>query len=97
MMEEMDVAAGGICDFVIAGGFGEYLNLDSAAKVGLFPAELRPLARSVGNSAIEGASQVLLSAAGRTELAHAMELTRYIELSGHATFNDLYIDDMMFE
>lgn len=97
MMEEMDVAAGDISDFVIAGGFGEYLNLDSAAKAGLFPAELRPLARSVGNSAIEGASQVLLSAAGRAELAHAMELTRYIELSGHATFNDLYIDDMMFE
>lgn len=97
MMEEMGIAAQEIGRFVIAGGFGEYLNLDSAAKVGLFPAELRGLAQSVGNSAIEGASKVLLSCEGRAQLAHVMGITRYIELSGHATFNELYIDDMMFE
>lgn len=97
MMEEENIAAADIDRFIIAGGFGQYLNLDSAAKVGLFPAELRDRAQSVGNSAIEGASEALLSASGRSQLAHAANLMRYIELSGHATFSDLYVDEMMFE
>ena len=97
MMQEAHIAAGDIDRFVIAGGFGEYLDLDSAAKVGLFPSELRNRAQSVGNTAIEGASEVLLSAGGRRKLAHVMELVRYIELSGHAAFSELYVDEMMFE
>lgn len=81
----------------IAGGFGEYLNLHHAATVGIIPHELEDRASSVGNTCIEGASAVLLSDDANNELDRIMEACTYIELSGDLSFNQFYVDCMLFE
>ena len=83
--------------FYLAGGFGSYLRPESAAAIGLFPAELLPKLKVVGNSAGRGASAALLSQAARAALAETAAKCCYLELSGRSDFSDAYIDCMMFE
>lgn len=81
----------------IAGGFGAYLDLESAAAIGLFPAELLPRATSVGNTAAEGAAALLVTGAARAREAELAEKCDYLELSTSAEFNGFYIGAMGFE
>lgn len=96
MLEHRGIEAGDVGELLIAGGFGEYLNLESAARIGLFPEGMLPVARSVGNTAIEGATAVLASNAARERLAEVVGATTYLELSTSATFNALYVETMLF-
>ena len=84
-------------EVLIAGGFGEYLNLENAAAIGLFPAQLLPRTRSVGNSSLEGATQAVLSQAAAHALACVTSECRYIELSTSAAFNEYYVENMYFD
>ena len=90
------IRAADIESLEIAGGFGAYLNLQSAADIGLFPRELLPLAQSVGNTAGEGASALLVSGQARTREAQIAAKCDYLELSTSAEFNDFYIEMMEF-
>jgi uncharacterized 2Fe-2S/4Fe-4S cluster protein (DUF4445 family) len=92
---DLDVTTAGKLE--IAGGFGAYLNLESAAAIGLFPAELLPRASSVGNTSGEGATALLLSQAARDYESEIVEKCHYLELSTSAEFNSFYIEMMEFE
>ena len=46
----------------IAGGFGNYLNMQSAEQIGLLPSSVAKKAVTVGNAALVGASMLLLDA-----------------------------------
>lgn len=97
MLEETGTELDAVSDLVIAGGFGQYLNLINAALVGIFPQELTEKARSVGNTSIEGATALLLSSASRNKMGDITKASTYVELSGHKIFNERYVEDMMFE
>lgn len=81
----------------IAGGFGKALDLDNAAIIGLFPIELRDRAASAGNTAIEGISAAVVSAAARVRLRQLAESCSYVELSADVLFNELFIDALGFK
>ena len=96
MMDYAGVEVGDIESLQIAGGFGAYLNLESAAAIGLFPKELLPLAHSVGNTSGEGATALLVSSAAREREAEIVQKCDYLELSTSGEFNDFYIKMMEF-
>jgi len=81
----------------LAGGFGNYIDRSSAAKIGLLPDVLAQTAESLGNAAGMGAIKALLDKNAASEMSEILAKTQYIELSGNAAFNDAYIDHMMFE
>jgi len=88
-----------ICDIAqvfLAGGFGSYIDVNNACKIGLIPAELDKKCLAVGNSAGAGACSVLLSAGTLRQAGNIQKQVKYIELSGCKEFNDFYIDAMMF-
>ena len=97
MVDAADIEVSSIETLDIAGGFGAYLNLESAAAIGLFPAELLPCAKSVGNTSGEGATALVLSNTAREREAHIVDLCDYLELSLSSEFNDYYIQMMEFE
>lgn len=97
MMDDLGISYDDIDELLIAGGFGEYLNLANAAAIGLFPSELLDVARSVGNSSLEGATQAVLSAAAHEALDRVAKDCRYIELSTTPSFNEYYVENMYFE
>lgn len=96
LMDDAGVALEQIETVEIAGGFGRYLNLASAAQIGLFPAELQNRASSVGNTSVEGASALAISHAAHEALAQIMERCDYLELSTSAPFNGFYVEAMEF-
>lgn len=83
----------------LAGGFGYYMDVASAIRIGLFPKEFEGRVRSVGNSSLEGAKRFLREEAhGAKECVewivnHAQE----IGLAMHPEFNELYLQHMFFE
>ena len=84
-----------VSNFFIAGGFGSFINIDSACRIGLFPAKLRSVMRVVGNTAAEGAILALVQ-----DEQSAIEAIRdaclYVELSTSPDFMENYVNNMMF-
>ena len=91
------ITADAVDHFYICGGFGHYMNLDSAVKIGLFPAELRHKATVLGNAALAGAAYVLLDQSAPKKLDAIKNNATEYPLSGSAVFSENYIDSMMFE
>lgn len=83
--------------FVIAGGFGSYLNVESAAKIGLIPPALSPKAHIAGNAALSGAAMLLLNSDFIKKSEALAKSAVTIELSSNAEFMELYVENMMFE
>lgn len=74
----------------IAGGFGMYLDVESAAAIGLLPDLDRSVFKFIGNSALTGARQILLSSdAARAADEIAARIT-YCELSVMPAYMDEY-------
>ena len=82
--------------FLLAGGFGSYMDKTSGARIGMFPAEFVPVTRTMGNTAGEGAALTLCSEQARKTVEDICARCEYIELSESRYFNDVYIDEMMF-
>ena len=96
ILDHAGIPASDIESLEIAGGFGKFLNLESAAQIGLFPQELLPLAKSVGNTSGEGATALLLSSRAREREAEIAEKCDYLELSCSVPFNTFYVQEMTF-
>jgi uncharacterized 2Fe-2S/4Fe-4S cluster protein (DUF4445 family) len=85
-----------IAQVLLGGSFGSYLTPASAVKIGLVPH--LPLTRIVaaGNVAGEGAKIAALSVTERAAANAILDEVEYVELSGRADFNDLFIDQLSF-
>ena len=78
----------------LAGGFGSYMNIDNAVKIGLLPKELEGRIEAVGNASGTGAVEGLLSWEALGETKTIKRLIRYIELSYSREFMKEYLDCM---
>lgn len=90
------LADGELPKMYIAGGFGKYLNLDSAVQIGLFPTCLREKTQVIGNGALSGAAMMLLNdsyGAIAQEIALKAEV---LELSTNIEFSELFTQKMIF-
>lgn len=96
LLESSETTYDQISALLLAGGFGSYISPASAARIGLIPSELLPVTRAIGNTAAQGAQEVLLSSAARSRLTALQKATEYKELSGMAAFNQAYMEAMMF-
>jgi len=96
LLRELGVEAGEITQVLLAGSFGAYLTPLSAVRIGLVPKLALPRIVSAGNVAGEGAKIAALSLRERAEAHSILREVEYVELSGRADFNDLFIDQLAF-
>ena len=96
LLREKNLTAGDIDQVLLAGGFGHYLNLSHAFRIGLLPDAVRGKVRSVGNGAGMGASMALLSRDAWLKVATLKARTRYVELSSRRDFAEAFMDHMGF-
>ena len=96
MLDAYGAEFGQVGRLLLAGGFGSYIRPESAARIGLIPAELLPVTQAVGNTAAQGALEALVSSDARARLARLQANMDYRELSNLPQFNDAYMDAMMF-
>ena len=81
---------------LLAGGFGSFIDVNNAGKIGLIPSELIKKTETIGNAAGMGASMVLLSIR-QTDMSFKLAQASYtIDLSTSDYFMSKYIDCMIF-
>lgn len=96
LMQQMGVTANDLHEVLLAGSFGSYINPASARTIGLVPWVAVEKIVAVGNSAGEGAKIALLSFREREAANRIPEFIEYVELSGRAEFNDIFMDVLAF-
>lgn len=82
--------------FYLAGGFGKHLNLDSAVRIGLFPASLRNKASILGNAALKGAASMLTDETLKETAQAIAEKADYLSLPDNPAFSKNYIEELSF-
>ncbi|SCZ78120.1 ASKHA domain-containing protein [Acidaminobacter hydrogenoformans] len=80
----------------LAGGFGSFLNLESAEEIKLLPKGLMSRARVVGNAAGMGAVAALRSKEALKAIEAIKEKMEYVELSGLGDFQQAFIMKLGF-
>jgi uncharacterized 2Fe-2S/4Fe-4S cluster protein (DUF4445 family) len=96
LLREMGIAVEDISQVLLAGSFGAYLSPASAVKIGLVPRMALPRIVSAGNVASEGSKMAALSVRERAEARSIVHEVEYVELSGRADFNDMFVDQLAF-
>jgi uncharacterized 2Fe-2S/4Fe-4S cluster protein (DUF4445 family) len=97
LLKERGIKYSEVENLYIGGGFGNYMNIDSALFVGMIPKGLRGKIKSIGNCAGSGAKSYLLSSKARIEADEIKLMAQYIELSKRQDFQEHFVDSMMFE
>jgi len=96
LLRELGVEVGDVAQVLLAGSFGSYLSPASAVRIGLVPKMALARIVSAGNMAGEGAKIAALSVQERAAASAIVDEVEYVELSGRADFNDLFIDQLAF-
>ncbi|MFH1862829.1 MAG: ASKHA domain-containing protein [bacterium] len=76
---------------VIAGGFGRYLNVESAIAIGMFPDLPRDRFEYIGNGSLRGAGLALLSQPLCQQLLEIADRITYFELSTWQGYMDEFM------
>jgi uncharacterized 2Fe-2S/4Fe-4S cluster protein (DUF4445 family) len=91
------VAPGDLAELMLAGGFGNYLSIPSALRIGLLPPGVpEERIRYVGNAAALGAELALMSEAERARAETLARRIEHVSLAAHPDFQDVFVDCMNF-
>jgi len=94
LMEYVGLAFEDLDTLFVAGGFGIYLDIPKAIRIGLLPDIDLGRIRFIGNSSLMGARMCLLSTHSLERTAQIAKSTTNIELSTYQPFMDEYVAAM---
>ena len=83
-------------ELLLAGGFGNYVSIASAVRIGLIPPLPASRIRYVGNAASLGAQLCLLSEAERARALDVAARIEHVSLAAHPDFEDIFVNAMNF-
>jgi uncharacterized 2Fe-2S/4Fe-4S cluster protein (DUF4445 family) len=84
-------------ELMLAGGFGNYLSVRSALRIGLIPPGLpESRIRYVGNAAALGAQLALVSEAERARADAIARRIEHVSLAAHPDFETIFVECMNF-
>jgi uncharacterized 2Fe-2S/4Fe-4S cluster protein (DUF4445 family) len=81
---------------VVAGAFGNYVHIDSAITIGMFPALPLDHFEQVGNAAGIGAKMALASLPSREKARSLASSSEYIVQAGNPRFTDIFMRSINF-
>ena len=90
------VPAEAVSELMLAGGFGNYVSVESALRIGLIPPLPRERIRYVGNAASLGAQLCLVSETERARAATVAARIEHVSLAAHPDFEGIFVDCMNF-
>ncbi|MGI6467265.1 MAG: ASKHA domain-containing protein [Sphaerochaetaceae bacterium] len=82
---------------ILAGGFGSYIKIESAQRIGLLPNIDSKKIVSLGNCAGRGALLSLLGEEHLKKIDNLRKESKYIELSSLPAFQQRFVDAMIFD
>jgi uncharacterized 2Fe-2S/4Fe-4S cluster protein (DUF4445 family) len=96
LMKELGIELGDLSSIMLAGAFGNYIDRESALRIGLLPQVDAGKVVPIGNAAGVGCCMALLSKEERLHAERVARKTRHVELSRNEDFQDFYIGAMTF-
>ena len=96
LLAEHDLTVDDLDELLVAGAFGNHIEVESAQAIGLYPGIPRERIRQIGNAAGTGAGLMLLSVAERQDAEELSEQIHYLELARHKRFIRLFADGQRF-
>jgi len=85
-----------VVELMLAGGFGNYVSIESALRIGLIPPLPRGRIRYVGNAASLGAQLCLVSETERARAEAVAARIEHVSLAAHPDFEGIFVDCMNF-
>ncbi|MFH1938969.1 MAG: ASKHA domain-containing protein, partial [bacterium] len=96
LLKEVNILPEDIQEILLAGAFGNFIDKESARRIGLIPYLSLKKIKSVGNTAGRGAEIALLSEKMKEVCRDTAREVQYIELSSRSDFQDEFMDAMFF-
>lgn len=97
LVESVGIKPDEIEEVLVAGAFGNFMDIQNSIVTGLLPHWAEQKIRLVGNAAGEGAKTALLSRRKRVEAADINKKVEFLELAGTAEFQEAFILGMHFK
>ena len=85
-----------LAELMLCGGFGNYINTESAVAIRLLPNVPLDRISYVGNAAHLGAQMALLSERERTRAEELAQRIEHVALAARPDFQDIFVDGMSF-
>jgi len=96
LLNKVDKKLEDIKKIYIAGGFGNYLNIENAVFIGLLPDTDRSRYEFIGNSSLGGARMSLLSRDAFMKTNQIYKNITYVDLSAENNYMDEYVASLFF-
>ncbi len=96
LLETLGVAIEDLDRVYIAGAFGNYLDLDAAQFLGLFPPVTKQRVAFVGNAAGVGAQMALIDVRARRRMARLRDRIGFLDLATSKRFLDVFAGRLGF-
>lgn len=90
LLKHAGLSFGQIESFFIAGGFGQYLDVENAIRIGLLPDLERTKFHYLGNTSLLGAHLILLSEKNRERINEIEKMMTYLELNTEPEYFNEY-------
>ena len=92
----MDIGDDDLAELMLCGGFGNYINTESAVAIRLLPSVPLDRISYVGNAAHLGAQMALLSERERIRAEDLAQRIEHVALAARPDFQDIFVDGMSF-
>ena len=97
LLQEANVSVEDVEALYLAGGFGNFIDRQSACRIGLLPGALLERIQPIGNGAGAGAQRMVLEREALVRAEAMRTRMEYVELSASADFQELFAEEMLFE
>jgi len=96
LLNALNMSFDDLAEIMVAGAFGNFLNIGNAVYIGMLPDVPRDRLRFVGNAAVAGAKLAAISSKCYDEIFQIAARTTYFELSTDPTFMDQFVSACFF-
>ncbi|MBI3991043.1 MAG: DUF4445 domain-containing protein [Candidatus Omnitrophica bacterium] len=96
LLKRMGLGFDDVKQFYVSGGFGTYLDMEKAIRIGLLPDIDREKFKFIGNSSLAGARETIFSYEAELQAEEIARKMTYLELSVEPLYMEEYISSLFF-
>ena len=96
VMRKLGLQPGEISKLYLAGGFANYVNVKHAIEIGFLASVPEDRVVKVGNAALQGAKELLLSKTKRTAIDTLVKKIEHVELETTPDFFEVFVEGCQF-
>jgi uncharacterized 2Fe-2S/4Fe-4S cluster protein (DUF4445 family) len=97
VMRKLGLQPGDINKLYLAGGFANYVNVTHAIEIGFLASVPEDRVEKVGNAALQGAKELLLSKSKRAAIDDLVKNIEHVELETTPDFFEVFVEGCQFK